>query len=715
MKKSLLILCLLGSLALTLSGCTKEKVVLLNPPENAAQQNMAQIKFSGEVDQDSVLQSAIAFAPDATPKGYFTWKDSMTLEYFLENPDDVKAFSIIFQKPIKDKSGTIIEAPTKIDFFTQSKNTKLLFQVPQDKDQNIQGKAPITLMWSTPVFNLQNAADTKALLGKNITLTPAIEGSWQMLGSTGLLFEPFEAWKPSNQYQVSVSQNLGVEPVSFSFTTPKLEITNIEAQDLIEKKGLDVYFNQEVDLAKIQASLTLSPSIGFDLSYGEETIWEDGEPIKKTSKKIIHLTPRTTWTPQESYTLSLSPGAYSLSGLLPCEAQKQTFTTIDSFGVDRFEPPWSVFGPISLNFSHPVKATDLLASLVIKPGLEKEKWAEYVKAFNFQDDYESRWFSLPPLENETWKAGEDYQITISKNLADTYGRSLGTDFTETFTTSYPNQVTPFFLPTFESVIDKTAQIKPSFKYSGNVESVDIEFKKLFPGSAEWFSNEFLTPSPNQMSFWDLDLRKTFPKILDDNGDIGVGKYEINFTFNITGQNYPSRWGTSFYASDFGVLLKSFTENRIEFSAIDFEGQPIVGKGALMGYDYEGKQVYKDNDTEFPTTEKNLNHVNDFLIQIGDQSGIGSRNFQRKINPYDGKLNFSPWEYETLYKGVVITDRPLFSPGQKVYLKSLFREKNLSGKVFPLKSAKDLSKAYRIEIQDPFWKTIGEFKGTSLDG
>lgn len=155
--------------------------------------------------------------------------------------------------------------------------TKLVFVSPSNESTNIKGKTPITFLWDKPIFVLKNPGKLQKWLEENISITPQTEGSWQVLGTTGVLFEPSENWQPSTRYEFTVTPKITGESIDYRFETPRLKLEKTETNDLILKNPLIVHLNQSIKLEEAR-KFWVEPAMQFEVQYHKKR-------LKKTEKK----------------------------------------------------------------------------------------------------------------------------------------------------------------------------------------------------------------------------------------------------------------------------------------------------------------------------------------------------------------------------------------------------------------------------------------------
>lgn len=685
-----------------------ERALIENPKENFTKNQKAEVHFSKKMNKASVEKN-LEIEPQIQTD--FSWKNEKTLVIdLLDKNNETDNFSVILGPEIKDNLGRSIENPQKINFFVPAKDHTLILTTPLHNAKDIKGKMPITFLWDSPIFPLQRADIWQEKLKNEIIMTPRIDGSWAILGTAGIMFEPKAAWPLSTEISITIPETIAGKEALLSFQTPRIKMEWVQAINLIKKTPLKIKFNQPVDLSKISPQLKIEPAIEFNLEYGKSLIEKDGKSTEKKDETIIQLLPKENWTEDTKYQLTLNKDTPAKTGNITTENDIQkNFQTIRPFVVSEFNSPNNSMASFYLNLSHKIDSSNLATHLKITPKFSPEDWITLTEQWK-NEPYKSSYFHIRPKQN--WTPNQKYIINISPELSDKFGRKLGTEFKAEFTTKLPDRISPLYFPDHNTIFSSDTDTKFVFKYSGIAKTLKINLtKKLNKEKNEVFLINLPDASEKESTF-EIDLKKDFPQIFSEESS-NVGRYQIKI---FEGDNkWPAR-STVFYISDFAVSIKDFADNRFDISAQTFEGQKIEANTKKLEV-WENQNLAKTRaDFKIPGIIENTNHP-EFLIELKDgRVGIGSTNFNRKMNTYDAQVDFSPWHYKNKITSTILTDRPLFRPGDTVYFKSIFRERENFGKSFPLKNIDtEKSHDYKINIQNPFWEEIFSTKETATGG
>lgn len=653
-------------------------------------------------------------------ESYGQWLRTSLLDYFVTEPPQAQNGDNVDPAVLNPKEEII---PEKI----------LTFVSPENGTKDISNKTPITFLFADSIFALQNPETVQNYLKSKITITPAHEGSWQILGTSGILFEPAEPWANSTHYTINIPEEIGLDnDIIHEFETPRIKLQSVQSYDLINQKPLTVNFSQNVELTEV-IKINFSPTFDFDVEY---TVNNEG--IK--NEKSIKIIPRKNWAENKRISMVVPQGFASKEGPLKLASSlSRSFKTIDQFRISKSEAPEDVFQQFMLRFTTPLTAKELSDHLEILPSPDPEVWAAYLERIQ-KNDYERNYFRLPPIE-KYWNPNTAYEVKISKDLSDKYGRTLPRDFSRNFKASFPTTFREVFLPSNNSVLRSKSSFKPTFWYSGNITSIEVVLTETLTSKQKITKNYSVLPSPKKESFWEVDLEKDFPEIFDEEGGILPGRYEMGFkaikpknalsklleeNFNRYDRWWPQEHETTFYVSDFAVSMKDFPSDKFEVSIAEFPGDEPLSEN--FSYEIYHKKNYRD---EFFTRSKSGESYGqdvvsfkpetyrdfDVVVKVDGKIGFGTSKFTEGIGRHDTEVSMNPGFYERNQKRFVnFSDKPLYKPGQKVYFKSIFRDLETKGKTFPLKKVNFLSnETFTIQIRDPRWNRLDPITVSGANG
>ncbi len=626
------------------------------------------------------------------------------------------------------KKGLEISSNIQSENIKTEENTKLVFVSPSNNSTDVLGKTPVTFMWDKPIFVLQNAEKSQKWLKKNISITPSMKGSWQILGTMGILFEPKEEWKYSTRYEFNISKELGGEIIEYAFDTPLVKLKKIEAKELIFRKPFLVYLNQSIPLDEAK-KFWVKPEIEFVVQYHEN------EKTRKKDKTIIELIPKSDWIENTHYTLGIPKSIQGLEGNLSTSVeQTKDFKTISPFTVKFGKGSGTdVFQDLNLRFSSQVSYNDFLDFIQLVP-IESSEWESYIEkekeetVSRFGEDYKSYYFRIPsPWAH--WIPQKEQTLTIKKGLKDKYGRVLKEDKIYSFTPKFPNTVRSIFFPNEIKTYQFGTIPKYYIWYSGEHRNVSFKIERIPPKNFTFEKNVFhknftWESRLERRQVVEFDFAKEFPELVDENKLLAPGIYKVQLFYTPNGNSYARTITSEFAVLDFPVELKQTANNEmivypeIIEEIVDIDIFVKHWKSSCNCQVIEHESSHKNVTVPFKfSIDRNKRYV---FVRNGDQIGIGSTEFEKGIRPYDAPISFNPYKYGEILTSEVFSDRPLYRPGDKVFFKSIFRERLFFEKEFPLKDI-DLDKeySYRVKVLDAQYKEVysEKFKtnGGSLNG
>ncbi len=275
-----------------------------------------------------------------------------------------------------------------------------------------------------------------------VTITPELPGGWQWIGTRTLRFEHdptlFDRLPMATEYRVTipagtVSQTGGelAETVSWEFTTPPVRVESFEPQnDSLQLEPVFLAtFNQRIDRSAVLGTIKLNADgVEQPLRIATEAEIDGDERIAGRVDSLLEdrwLAFRATepFAPDTQLQIFIGPDTPSAEGAR-VSTERQLFTArtyaplrIDDWscrGFDRCEPGRG----LSISFNNPLDIDTFEPSMV---AVEPELPGMTVQA-RFDSVY---------IEGAT-VGGTTYAATVSKDIEDTFGQTLGENETVEF-------------------------------------------------------------------------------------------------------------------------------------------------------------------------------------------------------------------------------------------------------------------------------------------
>jgi len=315
---------------------------------------------------------------------------------------------------------------------------------PRDELPSEIKKPSIFVVFSQPVVPLAKLGDPIKEDAGLFTIQPSLKGVYRWYGTRLLSFEPDGESMPQQEYRITVSdkiKSLGGKSLqgerSFSFETERLSVLEWRLgvgddwvsswdADPLEAKYMSIIFSYPVNLGEIAKWMEVKTVSGQSYAFTLSRLPKIDENYYRAeqykAEQGVLLTLRDTLPPDTDVNLRIMAGARSEANWLGTkENQFFNFHTLRPFRLDNVSArsaanPRTEEGdtiPISLNFSHVVDpdSSPSLFSVQGMPALNKENLHFYGSTVVI---------NRLPLEYE-----RNYQVNVSANLKDVYGRSLG--------------------------------------------------------------------------------------------------------------------------------------------------------------------------------------------------------------------------------------------------------------------------------------------------
>ena len=360
-----------------------------------------------------------------------------------------------------------------------------------------QGEIPIapviSITFNQPMVPLGTVGDLAAK-DAPVQIEPALPGTWRWLGTRTLTFEydsaQIDRLPKATEYRVSVpagtksaSSNLLAEAVAWTFSTPAPKI--VSSYPASSPQPLDpvfvIVFDQRID------PLSVLPTLRVNAGGRQASIvLADGDDLKRdpAAGRMAEGAPEGRWiafraveafAPNTSVTVTVGPGTPSAEGpLLTKEAQTFGFSTYAPLAIVQHSCSWYGEGacpplsPFSIQFNNPIDmekyAENMLRVSPEVPGLSVD------------------WYSSNVVVSGQTKGQTTYTVTISGQVQDIYGQTLGRDARLTFKVGKAE-------PTLFGVGQNFITVDPSLKkpalsvYAINHAKLDVQIYAVEP--ADW--------------------------------------------------------------------------------------------------------------------------------------------------------------------------------------------------------------------------------------
>ncbi len=597
--------------------------------------------------------------------------------------------------------------------------------IPQGIIEKIELVTEISISFNKPMVPIGEIK--KEIQPDFLTITPQIKGKFYWAGDRTLIFHPEERLPFSTSFKIKIkkgARSLTGEVLKkdliFTFETPSPSIIQSQPYEnsVIPRKGkVLLTFNQPVSLEEIKSKIKFQilPSI-YTLPMGYKTSSIDA--LNKISKnlKILPSRERTFLEVKAEYDKdSLKRVFISPVSPLPLNSQvkiivprgfkgkegdlgsKKDFIlnyltpkTLLYGGISCFEcDPYS---SISITFSNTVDPREAIKNLKIYD-MTEEKEVELKEEEDYRYSYRDTEVYLSSFFN--FKAGHNYRLEILKTLKDVYGHCLGYSIVENFSLrDYPFSVDLINRwGVIESKGPKVLSLRLINVDSIRREIIEIKDEEIGKFLSYLKTNEpfFLNDSSQKLK---LKSAKNVSTIINIDLKEILGKEEgIIYTEIVAEEVKP---GSSYRTegkfvngilqiTDIGVSVKCSPTNILIYTTSLSTGKSL-SQCEIKLFDTKGKLLWKGETDEnglclAPGIEDlgikdtwDDNFI--VLARKGNDRSFITEEWDYGIEGWDFDIDMD-WDVnKKRTMGYIFTERGAYRPGEDVYVKAIFRIKEM---------------------------------------
>lgn len=657
-------------------------VVETNPIEKSelSPQDSVTVYFNQPMDAKSVEEN---WSSSPSVMGSFEWIDEATVKFTPSNPMPINsAFKVSLGASAKATNGKTLGAPVEVQFQIAN-GFQVTDKLPAPESTDVDPSAAVVAVFNRPVVALV-AEETDQ--PPAFTIEPAASGSGKWLNTSTYIWYPDPALQGGTTYTVHLNQALvGADgltwdsenlPADWSFTTtlPALMsfTPNYDTNMIWLDSSFSMTFNQIMDQESTQQAFSLSSDNG---PVAGEFGWsEDG--------KTVTFTPSGLLDRGMTYEMHLAGSASGMGGT-PIGTDFSTyFETVPDFALDSTRPYnggeidlYAGSGSFSIHFTSPLARQKMAEMITISPAIS-----------GFGPTYSDE--SMDLYLYGYFATRSTYTITISGDLRDKWGATLGEDYTFTLSTARSDPTLSVPLSSYDGILFTTPDLSSVSAQVTNLTKVNLASKELT--LAEFFERiddyELRSSTPTGAINW----TKTLDVPPDDSTWVdlplqmsgadqkpGVFFYKVNAP-EVT-NDYSREQVIMVVVSNTHLLVKKDNEN-IWVWAIDLRSnQPITGKTVtLYGNGYEAGSADTDVNGLAKIPYDSFRFDQQVLFAVlgkpgDDLFGLAGTNWTEGVAGYDFNISmdYAP-ETKVLY---LYTDRPIYKPGQTMFYKAVVRNKD----------------------------------------
>ncbi len=653
-------------------GIEPKRFTLTPTGEDASRLGPIRVTFeSPPAERDG---SRIMQIEPAAP-GSYAWATERTLVFQPDFPGLLRGKEYTVRVAPQEDAG--LSRERRATFRTEGV-LKVETVIPAADDVEVPVNAQVYVQFSRSVAPLTLLSEQQN--GAVIASDPPLTGQGEWLNTSLYRFVP-DNIQPNTQYQLRIQAGLtsaadGVleEDYVWSFTSYGPAVDSVSPEPNTRFAGpfqtVVARFNQPMDRASVEAGLRVLAPDGTPVAGA--LAWSDGD-------RSVELRPSEALAPETSYRVVMAKGLRGAAGGETKTEWSSTFITVGKPGVRRMVPwdgmPNAPRYGIQIEFTNPMNV-DTLEDKISVSGLTKEE---------IDQSYYASEMNL--FVSVRLKPSTDYTVTIADGMEDRYGQPLA-GFRIRFTTGSRDPFVSFAVPNI--VTTYSASVEPLLYYHSTNTS-EATFT-LYPLTRDEFLNLLRTnrisndprspyrPSQPAMRTWtEAIVGERDEVVLQSTSLSGGGTLPEGFYYVRSNDQY---FGQMAFAVVDAALVTKLSFDELLVWAVDIDsGRPMSGF-RLHAYG-PGLQATEATTNDQGLASFPVTHIVDFdfraasegrnyavLLDGAGGSGAASTMWQQETNVW--QLGIPQEYYPREYIGYVYTDRPIYRPGEEVFLKGVVR-------------------------------------------
>ena len=689
------------------------QIVFSNPTsgEQVVLDGAITIRFDQAMDQASVEEafSIVGDVPAGSITGDFMWTRPDELTFTPAGQlDQQQDYVVEIDDSARSVNGKALREPLSLRF--QTTGSLAVSQViPADKTQNVSVDASITILFNRPVVPLVSTGQ-QANLVQPVTFSPDIVGAGEWINTSIYRFTPSDPLLAATTYDVNVAAGLQdvtgdtlADNVATSFRTVSPQVVLVGEGDRTEiapDQTISVTFNMPMSQPETQAAIEWQPPVEVTYNWSA-----DG--------RTVGITPVSPMELQTSYTLFVSEFSMAAVGRAemgsPHLTQFRTlpfprvFNTYPNNG-ESLEGDYVPYqGGVTINFNTDMKPNTVYDSFIIDPAPEGLTYTGAGNQFsaNFKLQYETA-----------------YRVVVPSSVQDVYGNTMSEDYVLEFTTQTAPPVGAFNLPDSFAQLSRSFSSNVNFLYR-NLPNVGIRLERYetlpldqLATGPDYYSDSG-NPAGELVREWlfeyEADTAGASELALADGGALPNGVYRLvaNSPAFDEQMSYWQNQDVLLVVGETNLTVKE-TPERVHVWATDLDsGQPVAGRELTFFY----RRDNGGTPTEFATatTDENglatvakdypissfsrYDYRETILVQSGQPDefgfGLGSPRWNTSVSPwaFNIRAQTAPELPQTM---ALFTDRPIYRPGDTVYIRGWVRDNTFGRYTIPTPDAISLT-------------------------
>lgn len=567
----------------------------------------------------------------------------------------------------------------------------------------------ISVTFNKPVAALGEASQLSSA-NCPLVISPAVKGECRWLGSQTVTFTPEDAFKLATKYTVTVKAGLksqvGGEKLKnnivWSFSTARPSVMNTKPNNnehwINLAPKIMVSFNMPVNMYQVKKFISFTEgteNTPFTVSKISDSLFEKEFKYSSIKKdNIIVIEPSSALKQDRHYKVTLKTGLPPAAGSLTMLKDKTlNFYTYNYFDLARNPQSECLPYTPALQFTNPVSAGEVFKNISFVPELKYKPCDE--TSIGWEDtldgDDPQRVYKVPLCGIE-FKPGEKYAVKLSKDLTDIFGNKLGHEVTFDWDNKgyCPALTFKGGFGVLESYLKPYHPVQAVNAGEILVEKQKISLKNFIPFYQEevnWcakreLKGDFLSKvfNPN------MERNVSANTFIDLAPVLGDAKSGFIFTQLLNpSDDKRSCWQSAVdNVTDLGITLKSSPESILVWATYLKDGSAAKNKEVELR-DYKNNVLWtgKTNSKGIASApgwaKLNFEREDDWrtpqiwaFVKGVDDIAVISSYWNDGIQPWRFNINYD-WNAKPVQnKAFTFTERGIYRPGEKVYIKSILR-------------------------------------------
>ncbi len=575
-------------------------------------------------------------------------------------------------------------------------------QLSEETRQSIQlhFNQPVVALGEETQFSSQNCP---------LLLSPQVPGTCRYSGTQTLVFEPKENWPQATHFNVTlkkgfasnVSKQKLEKDYTFSFTTQVPQVRRVipyeEEHWISLNPSLYVLFNMPVNTGKMVNYVTLSADgKNVPVSVRKATPEEHKKNFSYEDLDLIAvITPKEVLQKGAHYLLSLQkglPASVGTAGM--AEIFSTDFYTYPDLQVLSSQISGCLPFDASVNLSSPVRLKEFHRASKVFPASAKKDLSEEEENYlgeSYVEPKTGKAFFRMPFSFIALKPHQTVTVTLQKGMQDIYGNSLPQD--QTFTLTNDGYCPAVDFSGGRGVLE--SYLKPFLP-------IDLMNVASLPVRAARFNKDNFIPFDQQEKSYCKEVPLTDPTFTEEYTFTDVKDRTVKTFMDLAkfkptaqnsiifsqvqikrGENKPCWVSSTDNITDVGITFKTSGENILLWVTSLQTGLPLPGSTVELR-NLENKVIWSG-----VTDEKGLaqapgwNKLEVEMPQWGRPSlyafvtspggdGVVSNMWDDGMELWRFNIDYTYNPSSAAQRSFLFTDRGIYRPGEKVYVKGIMR-------------------------------------------